>query len=323
VAAIFSQLTGTYGIDDGSAMLVFTKCKCAKCNGSGHQHKDCPSVDHDFDAKTSSKRDNGTSAKQKNVDRRIEYRHDPDSAAPPAQQDSNRKKRGTKRELAKGVGADGTAKRKIYGPASWTKGMELCSNVINGVVCNKEHLRRLCPPKLAADVAADPTVDDATAGFVTTYVADDGLPTFEVEVDEVDVQRYESMFSCLPDELVTEMTDPVVAPIAPAPTFDLDADTVISMLMLVMAVAVALSVVLATSESAVVDADEVFLIMAVSDGGLDSAWLVERIARLCAQQLELLHCRRRGSRRIHGSCHPNNWLLLYSQSCAESRRGGR
>ena len=38
VAAIFSQLTGTYGIDDGSAMLVFTKCKCAKCNGSGHQH---------------------------------------------------------------------------------------------------------------------------------------------------------------------------------------------------------------------------------------------------------------------------------------------
>jgi hypothetical protein len=201
--------------------------------------------------------------------------------------------------------------------------MELCSNAINGVVCNKEHLRRLCPPKLAADVAADPTVDDATAGFVTTYVADDGLPTFEVEVDEVDVQRYESMFPCLPDELVTEMTDPVVAPIAPAPTFDLDADTVISMLMLVMAVAVALSVVLATSESAVVDADEVFLIMAVSDGGLDSAWLVERITRLCAQQLELLHCRRRGSRRIHGSCHPNNWLLLYSQSCAESRRGGR
>jgi hypothetical protein len=156
--------------------------------------------------------------------------------------------------------------------------MELCSNIINGVVCNKKHLRRLCPPKLAADVAADPTVDDATVGFVTTHVADDGMPTFEVEVDDVDVQRYESMlFPSLPDELVTEMADPVVAPIAPTPTFDLDADTVISMLMLVMAVAVALSVVLAASDAAVVDDDDVFLIMAVSDGGLDSAWWVERI----------------------------------------------
>ena len=47
--------------------------------------------------------------------------------------------------------------------------------------------------------------------------------------------------------------------------------------MLVMAVAVALSVVLATSDAAVVDDDDVFLIMAVDDGGLDSAWLVERI----------------------------------------------
>jgi hypothetical protein len=120
--------------------------------------------------------------------------------------------------------------------------MELCSNIINGVVCDKKHLRRLCPPKLAADVTADPTVDDATVGFVTTYIADDGLPTFEVEVDDVDVQRYESMFPCLPDELVTEMIAPAVAPIAPTPTFDLDADTVISMLMLVMAIAVALSV---------------------------------------------------------------------------------
>jgi hypothetical protein len=89
------------------------------------------------------------------------------------------------------MGSDGTAKRKIYGPASWTKGMALCTNVINGKVCNKEHLRRLCPPKLAADVAANPAVSDATVGFVTTYVADDGMPTFEVEVDDVDVQRYE------------------------------------------------------------------------------------------------------------------------------------
>jgi hypothetical protein len=137
VAAVFSRLTGDCGVNDGSAVLGFTKGKCAKCDGVGHQHKDCPSVDHELDAKASSRRDNGTSAKQKNVDRRIEYRHDPDSAAPPAQQDSNRKKRGTKRESAKGVGADGTAKRKIYGPASWTEGMELCSNTINGVVCNK------------------------------------------------------------------------------------------------------------------------------------------------------------------------------------------
>jgi hypothetical protein len=105
VAAIFSQLTGNCDVGDGSAMSVFTKGKCAKCGGSGHQHKDCPSIDHGFDAKANSKRDNGTSAKQKNVDRRIEYRHDPGSAAPPAQQDSNRKKRGTKRESAKGVGS--------------------------------------------------------------------------------------------------------------------------------------------------------------------------------------------------------------------------
>jgi hypothetical protein len=44
------------------------------------------------------------------------------------------------------TGADGTPKRKIYGPAIWSKGMALCSNVINGVRCNQEHLRRLCPP---------------------------------------------------------------------------------------------------------------------------------------------------------------------------------
>jgi hypothetical protein len=56
-------------------------------------------------------------------------------------------------------------------------------------------------------------------------------------------------------------------PAAPAPMFDLDADTVISMLMLVMAIAVALSVVLASSE-ATVDEDDVFLLTAVSDGGL-------------------------------------------------------
>ena len=49
------------------------------------------------------------------------------------------------------------------------------------------------------------------------------------------------------------------------------------MLMLVMAVAVALSVVLATRDAAVVDDGDVFMIMAVGDGGLDSAWLVERI----------------------------------------------
>ena len=222
-----------------------------RASASRHQHKDCPSIDHDFDAKVSSQRDNGTSAKQKNVDRRIEYRHDPDSAVPPAQQDSNRKKRGTKRASAKDVGSDGTAKRKICGPASWTEWMELCSNIINGVVCNKKNLRRLCPPKLAADVAADPTVDDAAVGFVTTYVADDGMPTFEVEVGDVDVQRYESMFPSLPDEKETEMADQVVAPIAPTPTFDVDADTVTSMIMLVMAVAVALSVVLATRDAAV------------------------------------------------------------------------
>jgi hypothetical protein len=94
--------------------------------------------------------------------------------------------------------------------------MELCSNTTSGVVCNKKHLRRLCPPKLAADVAADPAVDDATVGFVTTYVAEGGMPTFEVEVDDVDVQRYESMFPSLPDEMETEMADHVVAPIAPA-----------------------------------------------------------------------------------------------------------
>jgi hypothetical protein len=170
VAAIFSELTGPYGINDDSAMLVFTKGKCAKCNGVGHQHKDCPSIDHEFDAKVSSKRDNGTSGKQQNVDRNVEYRHDPDSSAPPAQQDSNRKKR-TKRAPAKGVGADGTAKRKIYGPASWTEGMDLCSNIINGVECKKKHLRRLCPPKLAADATADATVDDTAVGMVTTYVA--------------------------------------------------------------------------------------------------------------------------------------------------------
>ena len=46
-------------------------------------------------------------------------------------------------------------------------------------------------PKLAADVAANPAVNDATVGFVTTYVADDGMPTFDVEVDDADVQRYE------------------------------------------------------------------------------------------------------------------------------------
>jgi hypothetical protein len=103
------------------------------------------------------------------------------------------------------------------------------------------------------------------------------MPTFEVEVGDVDVQRYESMFPSLPDEKETEMADQVVAPIAPTPTFDLDADTVISVLMLVMAIAVALSVVLPTSDAAVVDDDDVFLIMAVGDDGLDSAWLVERI----------------------------------------------
>jgi hypothetical protein len=71
--------------------------------------------------------------------------------------------------------------------------MELCANTINGVVCNKKHLRRLCPPKLAADVAADPTVGDATVGFVTTYVADDGMPAFEVEVDD-----HERCYRCPP-----------------------------------------------------------------------------------------------------------------------------
>jgi hypothetical protein len=103
------------------------------------------------------------------------------------------------------------------------------------------------------------------------------MPTFEVEVDDVDVKRYESMFPSLPDEMETEMADHVVAPIAPTPTFDLDADTVISMLMLVMAVAVTLSAVLATSDAAVIDDDDVFLIVAVGDDSLDSAWLVERI----------------------------------------------
>jgi hypothetical protein len=45
-----------------------------------------------------------------------------------------------------------TCRGKIYGPAIWSKGMELCSNIINGVnKCNQEHLRRLCPPKFAAD----------------------------------------------------------------------------------------------------------------------------------------------------------------------------
>jgi hypothetical protein len=57
----------------------------------------------------------------------------------------------------------------------------------------------------------------------------------------------------------------------------LDADTFISMLlMLVMAISVALSVVLASSE-AVVDDDEVFLLTAVSDGGLRGAWITEHI----------------------------------------------
>jgi hypothetical protein len=92
------------------------------------------------------------------------------------------------------------------------------------------------------------------------------MPTFEVEVDDVDVQRYESMFPSLPDEKETQMADQVVAPIAPTPTFDVDADTVISMLMLVMAVAVALSVVLATRDAAEVDDDDVFMIgVAVND----------------------------------------------------------
>jgi hypothetical protein len=51
------------------------------------------------------------------------------------------------------------------------------------------------------------------------------------------------------------------------------------MLMLVMAVAVALSVVLATRDAAVTDDDEVFMIMAVSDGGLIDACVVTSRAR--------------------------------------------
>jgi hypothetical protein len=276
VAAISSQLNGTYGVNDGSAMLVFTKSKCAKCNGVGHVHKDCPSIDHEFDSKVTSRRDNGTSGKQQNVDRNVEYRHNPDSSAPPAQQDSNRKKR-TQRAPAKGIGtdgSDGTPKRKIYGPASWTEGMDLCSNIINGVKCDKKHLRRLCPPKLATDATADATVDDTAVGMVATYVGDDGLPMFEVEVDVADVQLFE--MQCLPDEPVYEIITPETAAAAPIPTFDLDADTVISVLMLVMAISVALSVALASSKAAV-DDDDVFLLTAVSDGGLGGAWITEQI----------------------------------------------
>jgi hypothetical protein len=137
----------------------------------------------------------------------------------------------------------------------------------------KKHLRRLCPPKPAADATADATADDTTAGVVATYVGDGGLPAFEIDVDVADVQRFE--MQCLADEPVSEIAIPEIAAAAPTPAFDLDADTVISVLMLVMSISVALSVALASSEAAV-DDDDVLLITAVSDGGLGGAWITDR-----------------------------------------------
>jgi hypothetical protein len=53
-------------------------------------------------------------------------------------------------------GHDGTPRRKIYGPAIWSRGMELCSDIINGVRCNQEHLRRLCPAKFGPCTVVNP-----------------------------------------------------------------------------------------------------------------------------------------------------------------------
>jgi hypothetical protein len=53
-------------------------------------------------------------------------------------------------------GTDGMPKRKIYGPAIWSKGMVLCSNIINGVRCNQEHLRRLCTAKFGPCTVVNP-----------------------------------------------------------------------------------------------------------------------------------------------------------------------
>ena len=60
VSAIFSDLTIDYGVGDDTAMVAFNKGKCAKCNGDGHQYRDCPTIDHGFDAKINARRDNGT-----------------------------------------------------------------------------------------------------------------------------------------------------------------------------------------------------------------------------------------------------------------------
>jgi hypothetical protein len=106
--------------NDGT-IIAFMAGTCAKCGGVGHQHAKCPTVDRGFEIEMAQRKRKKYGLKNFPHYLRKKYH----------------------------IGADGMPMRKIYGPAIWSKGMELCSNVINGVRCNQEHLRRLCPSELA------------------------------------------------------------------------------------------------------------------------------------------------------------------------------